>query len=513
MNQNIKRVIIFLTITLIFDGCGSSNVVQYPEPAGTAGDGNFISKEGIYEFGEIEYRADYGTITVPENRHNPKSKLIHLPVIRIHARTENFGEPIFGLAGGPGMSNMTFRPMDSLLYDHDFVMVGYRGVDGSTVLDCPEVAEAFEDGEEDLLSEQSLREIGEAWTKSANRFKSLGIDLNGYTIPETIEDFEAVGKALNYDRINLISESYGTRVAYIYGIMHPETIHRSVMIAVNPPGRFIYDPQRTDEQIKYYSRLWTKDSIMAKQCPNLAATMQKVLQNMPRKWLFFSINPGKVKVVTFALLFQRNTAAMVFDSFVAAEKGDYSGLALMSLAYDYVFPDMLVWGDLATKAVSADFDSMKIFSSDAQPDEVLGSPMNKLLWEPLKYMRFPIEMIPDSLRAPVKSNVETLILSGSIDFSTPAECGKEFLPYLKNGRQIIFSEAGHVGDIRYLQLDATKGLIADYINKGIVDTSKIKYVPMDFNVSWGFPTIAKTALGVISAVVLLLTAGIIIWIL
>jgi hypothetical protein len=234
---------------------------------------------------------------------------------------------------------------------------------------------------------------------------------------------------------------------------------------------------------------------------------------MPQKWLLFSINPGKVKVVTNALLSHRNTAAMVFDSYIAAEEGDYSGLALMSLAYNYVFPDMCVWGDLAAKAVSADFDSIKIRRGIDQSDELLGSPMNKLLWEPLKYFRFPIEMIPDSLRSPVKSDVETLILSGSIDFSTPAEYGKEFLPYLKNGRQVIFSEAGHVGDIRYLQLDATKGLIADYINKGIVDTSKIKYVPMDFNVSWGFPTIAKTALYTVTAVVLLLTAGILWWVL
>jgi len=118
-------------------------------------------------------------------------------------------------------------------------------------------------------------------------------------------------------------------------------------------------------------------------------------------------------------------------------------------------------------------------------------------------------MIPDSLRTPVNSDVETLILSGSIDFSTPEECGKEFLPYLKYGKQVIISEAGHVGDIRYLQSDATKALIADYINKGIVNTSKLKYVPMDFEVNLGFPKIAEIAVGTISAIALLLTAGII----
>lgn len=509
MIKNIKNLTVCLIIILLFYGCGGSNAIQYPEPSSSAKDGSFYSKAGTYEFGEKKYQADYGVISVPENRRNPKSKLIHLPVIRIHAITKNFNEPLFGFSGGPGKSNMHFRPVDSLLYNHDFVIVGYRGVDGSTVLECPEVSKAFEDGGDDLLSEQSLRKIGEAWAKSFDRLKSSGIDVNGYTIPETIEDFEAVRKALKYNRIDLISESYGTRIAYLYGVLHPEVIHRSCMIAFNPPGKFIYNPQVTDNQIRYYSRLWAKDSTMAKKCSDLAGTMQKVLHNMPKKWLIFSINPGKVRVVTFALLFQRKSAAMVFDSFVAAGNGDYSGLALMSMAYDYVFPDMCVWGDLATKAVSADFDSAKIFSNTGRKDELLGSPLSKLLWEPMKYNRLPIEMIPDSLRKPIKSDVETLILSGSIDFSTPAQYAKEFLPYLKNGRQVIISEAGHVGDIRYLQLNETKALITDFINKGIINTSKIKYVPMDFNVSWGFPCLAKAALGAVAVVAVLLTSGII----
>ena len=88
---------------------------------------------------------------------------------------------------------------------------------------------------------------------------------------------------------------------------------------------------------------------------------------------------------SYYVLFQRNTAAMVFDSFVAAEKGDYSGLALMSIAFDYVFPDMSVWGEFATKAINVDFDSAKIFSTTDYPNEILGSPMNKLFWEPLQY--------------------------------------------------------------------------------------------------------------------------------
>ena len=67
-----KWIIIFVATTLIFYGCGSSNTIQYPEPSSTARDGSFYSKRGVFHFGDKEYRADYGIITVSENRHNAK---------------------------------------------------------------------------------------------------------------------------------------------------------------------------------------------------------------------------------------------------------------------------------------------------------------------------------------------------------------------------------------------------------------------------------------------------------
>src|SRR5436190_17895537 len=55
------------------------------------------------------YRADCGTLVVPENRHHASSRLIALPVRRIRARLANAGVPIFRLQGGPGVTNMVFE--------------------------------------------------------------------------------------------------------------------------------------------------------------------------------------------------------------------------------------------------------------------------------------------------------------------------------------------------------------------------------------------------------------------
>ncbi len=505
MYKNLGQIFLTVTLVLAMIGCGKEEI-QYPDPSQNPDDTIFVSKVGIFTYGEEECTADYGTITVPENRENTSSRFIHLPVVRIHARCENPKEPIFCLAGGPGASNMSWMPIDTLLTNHDFVMVGYRGADGSSILDCPEIVKALE-GEGDPLGKESLMRMGKAWKTSAARFNSQGIDLTGYTIPECIEDMESIRRVFNYEQINLLSESYGTRVAYIYGLMHPERIHRSVMVAVNPPGRFIWHAQKIDEQINYYSQLWAKDSLKNKLSPDLSATIRNVLKNLPDKWLIFSINPGKVKAVTFALLFQRNTSAMVFDAYVSAEQGDYSGLALMSLAYDFVVPSMCTWGDLATKGVSADYDSTMDYSIDNDyPGKIIGTPFNQLIWGSLSYGRFSVKMIPDSLRKLQYSDVETLLLSGSVDFSTPADYATdELLPYLKNGKQIVLSEFGHVADLRYLNQQMSNELIMSYFDTGIPDTSKIKYVPMDFNVSLGFPEIAKLVLGGVLLILILLT--------
>ena len=493
----------FLAVPLmLLSGCNGNNYT-YPEPSPEKADGACVSTTGTVKVGSAEYVADFGTITVSENRNKRTSRLIHLPYIRVHSSSKNPQEPIVVLNGGPGGSNMRWDwgIMWYLLPEHDIIAVGYRGVDGLTALDCPEVAQAIK-GNGDLLGEESLQSIGRAWTASAKRLASEGIDLDGYTMIECIEDIEAVRNALGYERINLISGSYGTRVAYLYGLKHPEHIRRSAMICVNPPGGFTWEPETIDRQLRRYSDLWSQDSVMSVKSKDLYADMQHVLKNLPRKWLVFSIDPGKVKVVTFALLYHRNTAAMVFDAYEAAREGDPSGLALMSIAYDYVVPSMGTWGDMASKAVSADFDSTRNYNLEMEPlDYPLGSPMSKLQWGPLRYGSWPIQQIPEEFRRLQHSDVETLLLSGSMDFANPPELARDkLLPYLNHGTQVILSECGHFNDVMYLHPENTRRLLTSFYRTGVADTSLNTYKPMNFHVSWGFPTLAKVAVGTFTVI-------------
>ncbi len=107
--------------------------------------------------------------------------------------------------------------------------------------------------------------------------------------------------------------------------------------------------------------------------------------------------------------------------------------------------------------------------------------------------------------------MQTLLLSGSVDFSTPPEFAtNELLPYLDNGRQVILSEYGHVNDMLYAQPENSRLLLTSFFNSGVPNTSKNSYLAMDFNVGWGFPAIAKLAIGLI-AFVGIAVIGIAVW--
>ena len=77
-------------------------------PAG-AKPGDLTLERCTYATEKGAYDADCGTLVVPENRNDPQSRLIALPVTRIHATSEHQAEPIFRLEGGPGITNMKFK--------------------------------------------------------------------------------------------------------------------------------------------------------------------------------------------------------------------------------------------------------------------------------------------------------------------------------------------------------------------------------------------------------------------
>ena len=492
-------------------GCGSGQEPEpptMPPPGAVAGD--FEVTQCVHEAEGIEYAAECGTLIVPENRTDPNSRLIALPVKRILASGSSPTEPIFRLAGGPGVSNMDYSRVEWFHDNHDIVLVGYRGVDGSVYLDCPEVEEAMASGLP-MMSRESMAKLGAAFAACAERSTAEGVDLDGYTVLEVVDDIEAAREALGYERINLESGSYGTRLAQIYTWRYPNNVHRNAMVAVNPPGRFWWDGAILEEQIRRYSALCSEDQYCSSRTDDLVASIQTALDNMPDRWLIFPVDRDAVLFATFMGLYSVEGAATTFDVWLAASEGDYSGMALVTAAMGFMMPEEFAWGENASKALSSDydFDPAADYVAEVTPGPyLLGSPASSLGWAAAG--GWPANKIPEEYRTVRPSSIRTLMLSGTLDVSTPAQNARgQLLPYLENGDQVVLAEFAHTGDLYYLQPDATRHLLATFFATGEVDSSRFTPNEVNFEPDWGFPLIAKLVVGGALLAVMVVAASVV----
>jgi len=502
---------------LLFAGCGTEEAPVPVVPEGAQA-GDLIDLEACtYKAGETEYTADCGTLVVPENRSDPDSQLIALPVIRVHALSDSPAEPIFFLQGGPGGSNVQFEYLEGLVDRHDFVQVGYRGVDGSVVLDCLEISEAIRNAPGGLLSDAALDSYAAASGRCAARLEADGLDLAGYTMTEVIDDVEDARVALGYDRINLLGESYGTRLEMIYEWMYPESLQRVIMVAVNPPGHFDWEPDDIDAQIGDYAELCARDAECSARTDDLVASMRHVSENIPERWLFFPIDASGVKMITFIMFMETIqppgapvplSGPAAIDMWLAAEEGDPSGMALLSMTRNMFLPNLFVYGDLLAKATSGgDFsDRARDFRTELDPPgSILGSLNSLQHWG--MTTGWPIHLIPDEYLSLQTTDIETLLISGNIDFSTPPQFAtEELLPHLSNGEQVILKDFGHTETFWNSQPEARTHMLTTFFSTGEVDASLYTVQPVNFDAGLGWPGLAKVLLGIVLAVIVVLVA-------
>jgi pimeloyl-ACP methyl ester carboxylesterase len=448
------------------------------------------------------YRADCGTLVVPENRHQAHSRLIALPVIRILARSARPAAPVFRLEGGPGLTNLDFPDASRFAGHHDVVLVGYRGVDGSSKLDCPEVSSAREHAR-DFLTEQAMRADAAAFRACAQRLQRDGVDLAGYTLPERVDDLDAARQALGYQRVDLLSESAGTRTALIYAWRYPTRITRSVLIDVNPPGDFLWDAGTTGEQVRRYAALCAQDSSCRSRTPDLTASLRLAYAHIPSRFWFLPVKRGVAQTTAFWGLMQATSAAeplsapMTIDTLLSAGHGDGSGSWFLSLMGQLAFPKAQIWGDVAAVGRSDAAYAQRFFAARADRGSAIGAPGTDFVWAGGKVLSsWPASPDENQYTRVPDSTVETLMIGGNLDFATPPQnATRALLPHLPNGHQVILTDLGHTDDFWASEPAASQHLVSTFFDTGRVDTSRYTTNRVDFTPGMTQGTIAKIAVG------------------
>lgn len=448
-------------------------------------------KHQTIKIGQNTYLQFKGKLEVPEDPDHPEGKTIELPFIITKTRNRQPEPPVFFMDGGPGSTNLMHPAFQTLLEKQDFVSVGYRGVDSDPVFTSAKMGRALRGYQQSLLSDQALDKLGTAMQDLIHRIQARGIEVQHYTMVEVIRDMELARKAFGYDKINLLSVSYGTRVAWLYSQLYPNAIHRSVLVGANPPGHFKWFPEITEGILMQYDQFYQAQFHVAPD-ESLVPAMKKAFEKMPKRWSGFKMSPDKIKTVSFLLLYSKTTAPIIFDAYLrAAKKGDYSGLYLMQLAYDYLVAKKSAWGDSILKGFTADFDPDENYRTLYNNDStVLGPNLSLQLWGMAS--GFPVELsIPENCKKVDTNYTETLIISGDLDVSTPAIFAeKEFLPFMPNGKHLVMSHFSHE-DIFSSKILENKNLIALYYTTGQVPTSTIATEPVDFKPKFRLYRLAK----------------------
>jgi pimeloyl-ACP methyl ester carboxylesterase len=486
-----------LAFLAVAGSCCSSEPVPGGPEIDAAESGDLTWKPGSY----FDHSAEYGTLLVPENRRNPDSRLIELPVIRVLATGDIRAEPLFLLGGGPGAPNNQTAdslrqagyedyPMPWLFQHNDLIMVGYRGVDGPVVLNCPNFREALRNRERPLSS-HALQEFAKALGEDHRRLIESGVDVDGYNIIEVIDDLEAVRKNLGFEKINLLSRSYGTIIAYAYCLRYADSIHRNLMLSADAPGHVAWlRPEILDAVFGRYAKSWNECPPCQARSPDLLRSIRNVFHEMEERG---APDPDKIKMMAYLMSADTASAPFIFNAFVTAEKGDFRDLLALAATFGG-FADGLVWGDFFSKLISF-WELGEGVDHEKEMDRsgsILGSPLAKLVVGIRQYGGWPMKSVPEEFRRPRHTDVETLVVGGTMDISSPIQNVKDrLLPYLRNGKWVELAEFGHNEAMGHVQQEAHRQMVQSFLLDGIVDDSRYVYREMDFTTAGSLRSVLR----------------------
>jgi pimeloyl-ACP methyl ester carboxylesterase len=179
-----------------------------------------------------QVEADCGRLAVPENPRVPRGRQIQLFVARVPAvRLDSRADPLFVLAGGPGMAASSFYaeaagPLARVHLERDIILVDQRGTGRSNGLYCNLDASG--------LWGASARAIAAA-ARTCLASLERRADVAMYTTSLAVQDLDRVRAALGYPRIDLYGVSYGTRVAQHYLRRFPEHVRAVILDGAVPP--------------------------------------------------------------------------------------------------------------------------------------------------------------------------------------------------------------------------------------------------------------------------------------
>jgi pimeloyl-ACP methyl ester carboxylesterase len=137
---------------------------------------------------------------------------------------------VLALAGGPGqaadpLAGFMAKAVAPALRNRDLVVFDQRGTGRSDPLNCKAL-------DSSAAVEGAANTLGMLGERCATQ---LGAARGAFTSEESVEDIEAIRKALGYEKLVLYGTSYGTKVAELYAERYPQNVEALLLDSVVLP--------------------------------------------------------------------------------------------------------------------------------------------------------------------------------------------------------------------------------------------------------------------------------------
>ncbi len=406
---------------------------------------------------------EFGYLRVPENRSNPDSKLIELPVYIFKSRSSNpKKDPIIYLVGGPGSSIMNAVPyMNYYRYldDRDFILFEQRGTEyAKPNLACPDLAKAFNQAELlRLMHKENIDIVENAVGKCRQKLIKKEIDLNGYNSLETAADIQALRKHLGIEEYNLLTVSYGTKIAQIIMRDYPEGL-RSVVMDSPLPLEANYDLSSAENIKIVYDKLFNdcrSDSLCNLNYPRLEERFYDFINYCNETPIELNIKvSGKGKTQKyfvqgadlFYFIADLNTSQILKAPLIINQilEGNYEAIEAQIISLAQGRPQghglgmrLSVWCSEETSFIVAEDEKRSSTTFPFLQGE------STLLYSRELCEIWNVNEAIDKENEPINSDIPALLISGEYDTFTPYKWANAMLSHLENAHHIIFKGWQH----------------------------------------------------------------------
>ncbi|MEO6239592.1 MAG: alpha/beta fold hydrolase [Vicinamibacterales bacterium] len=418
--------------------------------------------------------AEEGMLFVPENRSNPRSRIIGVHFIRVRGTRQSGASPILFLPGGPGSfisranieSPRNLRELAFLRASgRDVLFVNQRGNPAlplASNLFWPFSPKPLDRPETVQSEGQALRE---GVQKGQAEWARRGVDLTGYDIINIADDIDDLRQALRYQRVILRGGSFGSQWSFAVLKRHPSSVDRALFRGVEPLDYGYDSPKFLWSAVQRVAAAAEADPGLKPLVPagGLVEAVKTILTRLETEPRLVTIanpkdgTPVRVMVGRYDLqqVLKYPTAPPYRDNLTRWPRfilelyaGDYRYLAATAFQSRTTPVPTPMLGLLIDNSLGISQERDALLKAETEQQWI--GPV-----EPIYHATRDLTVtarVPDAFRADAPIATPTVLFQGDMDFSTPLENAVHQAQWLRRGHLTIVHGGTHSVDDEMEQL-------------------------------------------------------------